>query len=97
MKHNPFFDWNNHQVRGIGPASKHPCNQVILRWKAGLKQITSENYSLPFDMKLGHWIQPLHLKWQSFYWQWKRTLFRRVNNVWHQWEPISHHSTVAFR
>jgi hypothetical protein len=54
-----LWDWPN----------ERPCSRDISKWKLGLKRITSQNFSLPFDIKLGRWIQPLHLKWQWFYWR----------------------------
>ena len=82
-----LWDWPN----------ERPCSRDISKWKLGLKRITSQNFSLPFDIKLGRWIQPSHLKWQWFYWRSERKLFRRVNNLWHQWELFSPRSTVAFK
>jgi hypothetical protein len=61
-----LWDWPN----------ERPCSQDISKWKLGLKRIISQNFSLPFDIKLGRWIQPSHLKWQWFYWQSERKLFR---------------------
>jgi hypothetical protein len=88
LNHPPsLWDWPN----------ERPCSQDISKWKLGLKRITSQNFSLPFDIKLGRWIQPSHLKWQWFYWRSERKIFRRVNNLWHQWELFSPRSSVAFK
>jgi hypothetical protein len=61
-----LWDWPN----------ERPCSRDISKWKLGLKRITSQNFSLPFDIKLGRWIQPSHLKWQWLYWRSERKLFR---------------------
>ena len=51
--------------------NKHPCKMDIAHWKEGLKWITSTNLTIPFDLRLGQWTQPSHLKWQWFYWHWQ--------------------------
>lgn len=81
------WDWPN----------ERPCNIDVRRWKDGLKRITSENFSLPFHLRLERWVKHPHLKWQWYYWRRRRILFRHVNNSWHQWEPFSPNSTVAFK
>jgi hypothetical protein len=74
-----------------------PCNKDILRWHTGLKRLTSENLSLPFSLRLEHWIQPSHLNWQWFYQRCNRILYHTINNACHVFCPFSPRSTVAFR
>jgi hypothetical protein len=81
------WDWPN----------ERPCNKDILRWRNGLKHLTSENLSLPFSLRLERWIQPSHLNWQWFYQSRNRILYHTTNNVCHVFCPFSPRSTVAFR
>lgn len=75
----------------------HPCAKDITGWKACLWCITSTNYRIPFNLQLGKWILPPHLKWQWFFWQCQRQLFHQVNDVWHHYVPFFAWSTVTFK
>jgi hypothetical protein len=57
----------------------------------------SENFSLPFSLRLERWIEHPHLLWQWFYWQREHHLFHHTNVVWHHYVPFSAHSAVAFK
>jgi hypothetical protein len=81
------WDWRN----------ERPSNKDVSRWKLGLQWITSENFSLPFSLRLECWIEHPHLRWQWFYWWREHHLFHHTNGVWHHYVPFSARSAVAFK
>jgi hypothetical protein len=65
-----------------GLARNQPIRTGIFGIK-GLQIITSENETLPYDEKLGAWIDEPHKHWEWSYSPLLRTLYQSNNELWY--------------
>jgi hypothetical protein len=62
---------------------KEPTHQDWNIWQKGLQIITSENETLPYDEKLGAWIDEPHKHWEWSYSPLLHTLYQSNDELWY--------------
>ncbi len=77
-------------------AREHPASTDWNDWRRGLRNITSQNASLPFHARLGSWIAKPHRRWEWFYSPSANKLYRGRDEIFHVYTRVTNASSPKF-